>query len=268
MRLRPLSVSWVGSDSGILTIPNPISVPQDKSLFLGVKKMSTYNGFRNVNTDNKIFTYTSATPAPGTVHTITITPGIYNIATLNSAIQQGMLNIGESQAQVDLFKIQIYTPNVGTTITTPFKIDFTVPKSINTLIGFNATVLPGPTPPATTAFYISQNAANITDNDYVQITASCVADGFSKNFLTKTNQGSGITNETLVGTSVLYGFTVNNSPGGLIQYTEANPIYVPSQFASVPNIQFKLINKYGQLADNADQTFTLDIIFIEGEKIM
>lgn len=206
MQSRPMSVSWVGSYSGYFNITPPGI--QGKNLYVGVKKMSTYNGFWNITASNNVFQYTSARPAAGTLHTITLAPGIYDIDTINEAIQQEMSVTGESQANVDAFLIAIYMPNVGTSISSPFAIAFTASNSIRTILGFNAGTYP-------IGFHVSQNAANITNNDYIYIQCNFVTNGY----VTST-----IGDSTINPGNTICGFTVANNPGGLVQFTEAYPL--------------------------------------------
>lgn len=241
MQTRPISVSWIGSYSGYFNIASPGI--QGKNLYVGVKKISTYNAFWNITASNNVFQYTSDTPAAGTLQTITLAPGIYNTDTINEAIQQGMLQVGESHANVDAFLIAIYTPNVGTSMTSPFAINVTASNSIRTVLGFNAGTY-------AIGFHVSQNAANITNNDYVYIQCNFITNGYIINVIgdSKINPGN-----------TIYGFTVANNPGGLMQFTEANPLIMPCD--NVLSMSFRLVNKYGEEAVNPQQTFTLDLIF-------
>ena len=210
-------------------------------LKVGVRKVSTYNGFYNITTSNNIFTYTS-----GAVHTVIIAPGIYTVSTIQAAIRAAMTNNGETAANIANFKINIYTPNVGTSITSPFAFDFTPTNSINTVLGFNATTyaLIG-----TLSFYLSQNPANITDNDYIYIQCSIITSGYSI-----PTYGNTLKNQ-VVPSNIM-------APGSSVQFNEVVPMYLPTRSNIISTIQFTLVNKYLQQINNPGQAITIDLEFI------
>lgn len=49
---KPFSATWKGRQSDQYQLPNPIVASK-----LGVRKVSTFNGFYNISTSNNIFTY-------------------------------------------------------------------------------------------------------------------------------------------------------------------------------------------------------------------
>ena len=216
-------------------------------LKVGVRKVSTYNGFYNITTSNNIFTYTS-----GAVHTVIVAPGIYTVSTIQAAIRAAMTNNGETAANIANFKINIYTPNVGTNITSPFAFDFTPTNSINTVLGFNATTyaLIG-----TLSFYLSQNPANITSNDYSYVQCSIITSGYTvPNYNGNTTQA--------IPSNIIYGFPIMASPGSSVQFNEVVPMYLPTRSNIISTIQFTLVNKYLQQINNPGQAITIDLEFI------
>jgi hypothetical protein len=245
---KMMSLSWYGNQSPQFQLPAPIIASK-----IGVRKISTYNGFYNITATNNIFTYTSNVPAPNTVHTITIAPGIYSISTIQAAIRAGMEIIGESAIDIANFKINIYTPNAGTSITSPFAFDFTPANSINDVLGFDKAVYPLI---GVLSFYLSQKAANITNNDYIYVQCSIMSNGYSV-----PTYNNAIQNQVL-SSSIIYEFPVATAPGAAIQFSEAIPIYLPTGTNSVNSIQFTLVNKFLQQVSNPNQAFTISLEFI------
>jgi hypothetical protein len=245
---KMLSVTWTGNQSPLYQIPYPIIASK-----LGVRKVSTYNGFYNITTSNNIFTYTSNVPVANTVHTITLAPGIYTISTIQAAIRAGMTNIGESATDIANFKVNIYTPNVGTSITSPFAFDFTPLNSINSVLGFNKAVYPLI---GVLSFYLSQNAADITDNDYIYVQCSIMSNGYSIPTYSNT-----VKNQVLA-SNIIYGFPIMAAPGAAVQFNEVVPTYLPIGTNSISSVQFTLVNKYLQQVSNPGQAITIDIEFI------
>lgn len=164
-----------------------------------------------------------------------------------------MKNIGESDTDIAFFKINIYTPNVGTIITSPFAFDFTPLNSINYLLGFDKAVYPLI---GVLSTYISQNAADITSNDYIYVQCSIMSNGYSVPTYNNT-----VKNQVL-SSSIIYGFPIGTAPGAAVQFNEIAPVYLPTGTNCISTIQFSLVNKYLRPAENPGQDFTIEIEFI------
>src|SRR5277367_449168 len=140
-----------GNSSNFYTIlSTSIHLNPNLDYEIALVRFETYNTYYNVTAVNNNFSYTNPS---NVVRTFQITPGAYQIADINTFIQSQMLGYGDyttnTSTGTNSYEINI-TPNLNTsksiiTLVTGYSINFTIPNSIRTILGFNSEIINSPT---------------------------------------------------------------------------------------------------------------------------
>jgi len=205
----------------------------------GMKSYYTTNSFPNITTKNNIFTY-SVVGIAGPWKTITIPTGVYGLLDLNTYIQGAITANGDIGANISL---NYNISNLGSTmsITAPYAVDYTVPNSLNTVVGFSAQIY-GP------GNYTSQNIMEITNNTDIYVWMDCVVYNNSR---VNGNYAS------LIGT-----IPINVPPGVILSNTISVPTYVKlNGNREISQITVTLRDKNGNLLNNSNEIFTMTVEF-------
>ena len=155
----------------------------------------------SVQLSNNQFKFTTSN-APAGTYTITIPDGLYSLAGLNSTLSNSFVNLGLPSNLFSLSGDNATQSSIITFLTNGDSIDFTIPTSLKTVLGFNSAVY---TAPSNNYNLFSPNpAAFNADNSYI-ISSDLVTTGIPIN-----NQSYGI----LVNVPIVIGET----PGSQIVY--------------------------------------------------
>ena len=157
-------VSNCGNDCHIKTKFNPtLELEKDKQYEMSLVNLETYWSFPNVTEKNNIFRYSNGSEWVE----ILIPKGAYELSQINAFIQKEIGNIKDSIS---------LTANINTlkcimTISGHYKVDFTVPNSINTVLGFDAKKY-------TIGIHESENIVNIIHINSIYVHNNLIAHSY------------------------------------------------------------------------------------------
>jgi hypothetical protein len=112
------------------------------------------------------------------------------------------------------------------TIDEHYKVDFTCPKSVRSILGFNEQIY-------SEGYNESENITNIMSVNSLIVTNDIVSGSYS-NGTTK---------------NIIYFFTVNVGPGYKINETPMNLIYLPIMLSTLSSMETTLTDQSGKLAN-------------------
>ena len=196
-----------GNSSSITKRYNPtIILDPLKKYEMALVNLETYYSFPNVSTHNNVFTYSADNGATWT--TILIDEGCYEIEDLNRYITRRMKLNGHYDSVNNKAYITI-SPNINTLksvmdISSGYSVNFTIPNSLNTLLGFNSLIYPS-------GYSESENIVNIININTIKITSDIIKSSYEN--------GQQI--------NVIYSFFPNVGPGYKIIQEPSNLIYIP-----------------------------------------
>lgn len=217
---------------------------------VALRKYATFNTIRNITEKNNKFTYSPTGAAPW--FTVTFDSGTWGIPEINNKVQQTIQEQqGIPSTDPQPITIDYYLPTTGTQmeITGTYAVDFTVPNSINNLLGFNPLVY-------TAGIKISQNIANIMPSPVIYLTCSIV-----NGSLTTTVPKDGQTGVLSAGTNtILEAINIDSPPGYLLAKEVTQLAFLPTR-GTPAEIVFTLVDANGILLDNGGEYFScvLDI---------
>lgn len=223
------SLSADGSSFQV-TLDRPLSIPRSAVGALGgVVQASIWNTSPNIAAafNNNIFQFTTA-QAPAGTYTLTIPDGLYSVDGLNTFISAQLVNLG---LPASLFTIGGDYSTQKTLLTIELKgddVDFTVPNSVNAVLGFNAEVLTAPS--ANYSFYSENTAAFNRVNSFV-LASNFVSQGIPVN-----DQSRGI----------IASVPINVAPGSQIAFNPQNVVWFDASEligSSKLNMTFRLLNQ-------------------------
>ena len=245
---NPNSASVSADGSGFrVQFDQPLEIPANAlNCRISIPEASIWNTSPNVKKDfNDVLTIYSN----GNKNTIIIPEGLYDLDGLNSAIKREV----ENQSIV-VFAVDEVIPilelsgdfNTQKTIIkfnyTGVYIDFTVPNSINELLGFNSRIV-GPF--STVPHYeYTDNVANFNTINYFTIQSDLTNDGIR-------------INNTYAG--ILAVIPITSKPGSQIVYAPFNPTIIPADNligGKRTNLRFQLLD------DQLRQVKTTDIFSV------
>lgn len=241
----------VSADGSVfqVTLNQPLQIPRSAiDATAGVVQAAIWNSSYNISAafGNNIFTFTTA-QAPAGTYTITILDGLYDVDGLNNYLSTEFVNLG---LPPNIFSIGGDYATQRSTLSIEYSgdsVDFTVPNSVNTVLGFNAEVLTAPSAGYT---FFSENVAA-----YNRINSFIIASNFVSQGIPVNNQSAGI-----LGT-----VPINVPPGSQIAYSPQQVVWFDCGEligTSKLNITFRLLNQNLQPAPAIDSwAFTLAVKF-------
>ena len=123
-------ISNCGNDCHIKNRCVPaLELDKNKRYEMALVNLETYWSFPNITEKNNVFRYSNG----GEWFDIKLPKGAYELAQINDALKKGM---GDSTSIV--ITSDIITLRCILTIQGNYKVDFTVPNSLNTVLGFDA----------------------------------------------------------------------------------------------------------------------------------
>jgi len=146
----------------------PIQLDDDWQV--GLMNFSVYNNIQNITAKNNIFKYSIDSGATWT--TITLTPGSYEIDTINSEINRLMTINGDTG-----ITISANTITLGSVVDIKpagKRVDFTVANSLAPLLGFNYVIL-------TAGNNVSPNPADIITINQILVNCDIISNSYLNN---------------------------------------------------------------------------------------
>lgn len=247
--LIPVIVTWDSiyePESGLNTavytnkFPTSINLDATKCYGIAIESIDTYYSFPNITPSNNVFSYT----ANGTPKTLTLPIGSYDVSTINSTIQDFLVANGDT-GKITISSI-IPQLKSSITIAANYTVNFTVPNSINVILGFNARIL---NPGAAAATFISDNIVNINKVNSILVNCDLISDSYVNGVMSP----------------VIYTFFPNVAPGYKI-VKELNRLeFVKINRSQISSFNVWLTDQDGNYVNFRGETIT--IRFYIGELI-
>jgi hypothetical protein len=208
----------------------PISIPRNAiEANAGVLQANIWNTSPNISPafNNNVFTFTTL-QAPAGTYTIDIPAGLYSLEGLNTYISSQIVNLGLPSNLISIGGDFATQSSIVLFAFAGDSVDFTVPNSVRTVLGFNSEVILAPSNDY--SFY-SENAAAFNRNNSYIIASNLVSQGIPVN-----NQSAGII--ALV--------PINVTPGLQIVFQPQNVVWfdISELIGQIKlNISFRLLNQ-------------------------
>ena len=190
----------------------PLELDIQKNYEISLINCQMWYSWHNITNVNNTLFYTTDKRGKQ----IIIPPGSYNIEDLNKEIKHLIEQKGDNKESITIL------PNYNTLksrieLKNNYGIDFRIPNSVNTVLGFDAIYLSG------NRIHDSQNVVNITNINSVQIHCSLI-------------DGSYINGTS---SDLLFTVSPNVPPGYLIQVEPKQNVYVPiKNLSQIDSIRF------------------------------
>jgi hypothetical protein len=201
---------------------------------IGLRNFTVYNNISNIDLTNNLFRY--SIDSGTTWKLITLTPGAYEIATINSEIVRLMAANGDAG-----ITILPDTVTFGTIIEiTPatYRVDFTIANSIRTVLGFDAGIL-------STGRNTSQNEADIININIILINCDIVSNSYVN--------GSPF--------PCIYSFPFNVDTGFRFVEQPTNILYLPLNTFNISSIRIWVTDQNGKSIKFGTQELTCTLHF-------
>ena len=219
-----------------------IDLSQNAKYEVALIRLETYYSFPNIDSSNNLFKYS---PNFGTTwNTITIPTGCYEISAINAYIQRSMKDAGYYDSTNSAYYITLST-NFNTlktiiSLAPNYKIDFTIPNSLRTVLGFNSQIYSAVSTSQGNSFE-SENIVNILSVNEILVHADIIG-------------GSYINGSSK---SVLYSFFPGVGPGYKIIEVPKNLVYLPITRERIDSINIRLTDQDGKELDLRGETLTI-----------
>jgi len=146
------------------------SIQLDDDWQVGLMNFSVYNNIQNITSKNNVFKY--SIDGGATWSTITLTPGSYEIDTVNSEINRLMTINGDMG-----LTISANTITLGSVVDikpAATRVDFTVANSLASLLGFGSVVI-------TTGYNVSPNPVDIITINQILVNCDIIGNSYLNN---------------------------------------------------------------------------------------
>jgi hypothetical protein len=206
-----------------------IEIPSQCHIYVSVQHAVIPYTFYNINSSNNILKYSIS----GTIYTVVITPGNYNVYTLQTFLQSNMTNFTIS-----------YNPVTNAFTFTNSITNFTILSSSTCLplIGFLAQ-----DNISTTFALVSNRAVNLA-----QIRCICVNSNLKTNNINKS---------TLNNFSTICSIPVSVAPYSIVSFANHNNFRVNTFTSTISTIAIKLCDQNGNLIDLNGSNWALTLQF-------
>ncbi len=198
-----------------VTTDEPIIIPSESTnCELFVSSASVWNVIPNVTTGVNDKFYITESPNPQTI--ATIPQGLYDLNTLEQAIERDLENQGFPVGTFSFLpddptqKVVIRINVAGITI------DFTPADTQRDLLGFNSQILPDPGPSVGVESFVADNEANFNNIDFFLIHSDLCSEGIRLN---------GEFNQAIAKVDIL-----DTPPGSLITNQYFVPVICPCDY--------------------------------------
>ena len=146
-----------------------LHLKDDKNYQAALIGFSTYNSIQNIVL-NKNDQFRYSTDSGSTWKTITIRPGSYEILALNKEIKR-QLSIPHSNESKLHFEAETTVNRISLTLDSTHEVDFNIPRSLNSLLGFNKTIYKN-------GFHLGEHLPKITDVNSIVIHCDIIEGGY------------------------------------------------------------------------------------------
>ena len=243
----------VSPDGSVFSVAlnNPIVIPK-QAVYAdgGVAQAAIWNTSPNIAAafGNNNFTFTT-TAVPAGTYSFTIPDGLYSVDGLNAYLSSQFVNLGLPSNLITIGGDFATQRTILTILKMGDSVDFTVPTSVRTVLGFNSEVLTAPA--ANYTFYSESTAAFNRNNSYI-VASNLVSVGIPVN-----NQSSGI----------IASIPISVPPGSQIPYNPQNIIWWDaSELIGNPklNMTFRLLNQALASTPTSGDTWSITVIIRYG----
>ena len=238
-----ISMLLSGSTSNFTIRFNPsIDLSQDKKYEVALIRLETYYSFPNIDATNNLFKFS---PDFGnTWKTITIPTGCYEVSAINAYIQRRMKDMGYYDSTNSVYYITIST-NFNTlktvlSLAANYKVDFTIDKSLRTVLGFNSQIYSAVSPTEGNSFE-SENIVNILSVNEILVDADIIGGSYLN--------GSA--------KQVVYSFFPSVGPGYKIIESPKNLVYLPVVRDRIDSINIRLTDQNDEELDLRGEILTV-----------
>jgi hypothetical protein len=221
-----------------ITFANPINLNQNRKYVFGLKRFSVYNTLFNVNKENNRMTY--SLDQGRTWKDIYIPQGAYESKGLNKRIQSLITDAPSGSFTIEADE---ETSQAILKINNPvYRIDFTKPNSINTLLGFKPKIYQG-------SKDVSDDIIKITMTNDIDIYCSLIT---SNSYVNGKNE------------SILYSVSAYSvQVGAKIIVSEINPLFLPINTSVIDTIRFQIMDDNKKLINFNGETLVIDCVLTQ-----
>jgi hypothetical protein len=218
------------------TFASPIRLNAKRKYVFALKRFSVYNTLFNITKENNRFTYSA--DGGKTWIDLYIPNGAYESKGLNKRLQSLLKTTDISVAADE------ETSQAIMTIKNPlFRVDFTKPNSLNTLLGFKPAVY--------------SRAEQYTSDDIIKITLTNDID-IHCDLITSNSYVNGKNKP------ILYSVSAYSVPvGAKIIVSEINPIFLPINTTTIDSIRFQILDDKGKLLNFNGENIILDCLLTQ-----
>lgn len=205
-----------------------IELDKSRKYEMALVNLETYYSFPNIDSSNNNFRYSPDNEA--TWVTINIPEGSYEIVDLNEYIQRIKKENGHYDTAAEKYYIGLtLEPNNNTLksvldIEPNYKVDFTTPNSIRSVLGFNSQIY-------SSGYNESVNIVNILNVNSLRITSDIIGASYS----------NGSTE------NIIFSFFPSVGPGYKIIEVPVNLVYLLITMNTISSMETKLVDQNGKL---------------------
>ena len=207
--------------------------------------LETYHSFPNISKENNVFKYSSDNGATWKI--IKIPKGSYGLIGIYNEILRGFRENGDYDEINKIYPIILLgnknTAQILMEISANYKVDFTAPNSINTVLGFNS---------------ITYSEGNHNSENIIEILPVNSIFVHVDNVIGSYMLG--------ISSSVLYSFFPNVSPGVKIIERPFQRVYLPIITQDIHEIRLKLTDQTGKILDLRGENLTVSLHLTERKR--
>ena len=207
--------------------------------------LETYHSFPNVSKENNVFKYSSDNGATWKI--IKIPKGSYGLIGIYNEILRGFRENGDYDEINKIYPIILLgnknTAQILMEISANYKVDFTAPNSINTVLGFNS---------------ITYSEGNHNSENIIEILPVNSIFVHVDNVIGSYMLG--------ISSSVLYSFFPNVSPGVKIIERPFQRVYLPIITQDIHEVRLKLTDQTGKILDLRGESLTVSLHLTERKR--
>ncbi len=236
-------LSGIGSDFTITH--NSIILEPSKKYEAAFLSLEAYNSFPNITKGkNNIFKYSNDNGTSWKV--LELDTGSYEVETLSDEIQRLMVingdyNVANSEFYITILPNKIKLSSIVNITHPNYKVDFTVPKSFASLLGFKKLVI-------NAGYNESTNIVDIMTTNSILVNVDIIA-------------GSYVNGNPL---PVIYSFSPNVSPGyKIVERPSPELIYYPISRNDISIMRVWLTNQDNKPVDLRGEVLTVRIVVKE-----
>lgn len=225
-----------GSKSDFTVYHNSVILDSNKKYEAALLSLDTYNSIPNITEGkNNIFRYSSDNGK--TWKTVALNTGAYELAAINNEIKRQLLVNGDSDIAVTITGNVSRLTSIVSIENQSYKVDFNVPQSIRSILGFEAMVIGY-------GYNESSNIVNIMQVNSILVNIDII-------------MGSNVNG---LPSPTIYSFYPNVAPGYKI-VERPNPalIYYPVSRHDISRMRVWLTDQNDNLIDLRGETITIRI---------